>query len=90
MTDVFFKTASYDYNIIKPIIFEMMDNILKDTIQKNHKVLIKPNFLVPAEPKRAVLTHPLIVKAAVEYVLDKGCKPIIGDSPAVGTIDRIF
>ena len=37
-----------------------------------------------------MLTHPLIVRAAAEYVLQKGGLPLISDSPAMGTFERVL
>lgn len=90
MHQVLFKKASYDYNILKPDIYDMMDAIGGDQIQNGAKVLIKPNFLTPAKPEKAILTHPLILKAVAEYVLDKGARVRISDSPASGSFERLL
>ena len=66
MTEVYFKKATYDYRVLKPIIFEMLETILGDRIHSKSRVLVKPNFLSPAKPDKAILTHPLGVRAAVE------------------------
>ncbi|MBC8463967.1 MAG: DUF362 domain-containing protein [Deltaproteobacteria bacterium] len=90
MSRVIFKKASYEYEIIKPLVFDMIDFFAGKDIGPGSRVLIKPNFLTPAKPQQAVLTHPLIVKAAAEYVLDKkGCIQIC-DSPAVGSVKKIL
>ena len=39
-----------------------------DTLGSGMRVLIKPNLLAPAPPEKAILTHPFLIKAAVEYV----------------------
>jgi uncharacterized protein (DUF362 family)/Pyruvate/2-oxoacid:ferredoxin oxidoreductase delta subunit len=54
------------------------------------KVLIKPNLLLAARPERAITTHPLVVRAVAELVLDCGGCPVVADSPAVGKIARIY
>lgn len=89
MTKVLLKTASYDYKTLKPLIFEMIDTIGEDLIPRQSRVLIKPNFLLPAKPESAILTHPNVLKAVVEYVLDKGARVLISDSPAMGSFERI-
>ncbi|MBR9679842.1 MAG: DUF362 domain-containing protein [Candidatus Altiarchaeota archaeon] len=53
---------------------------VKKTGLKGKKVLVKPNLLLPALPEKAVTTHPSIVKAVVEKLLDQGCTVAIGDS----------
>lgn len=37
-----------------------------------------------------MLTHPLIVRAVVEYVLEQGGRPQVSDSPAMGTFDKVM
>lgn len=88
--EVFFKKASYQYDVLKPVIFEMMDLIDGNCIKAGSHVLIKPNLLLPAPPEKAILTHPLVVRAVVEYVRDKGGHPKIADSPAMGQIKKIY
>ncbi len=90
MSKVFIRKAEYDYKILKPVFFEIMDRTAEDMIQKNSRVVIKPNLLAPASPDKAIVTHPLIIKAAVEYVLDKGARPVISDSPAIGSFEKII
>ncbi len=90
MTKVFVKNTSYQYGSLRPAVFEVIDLIGKDIIKKQDRVLIKPNFLSPALPEEAILTHPLVIKAAVEYVLEKGGQPLVADSPGRGTFKKIF
>jgi len=35
-------------------------------------------------------THPLVVRAVVEYVLSKGGHPLVGDSPGMGSFERLL
>ena len=83
MAKVIVREADYNYANLKPIFFSMMDALAGDQIKPGSRVLIKPNMLCVAEPKDAILTHPLIIKAAVEYVLQKGAHPQVSDSPAI-------
>lgn len=53
------------------------------------RVLIKPNLLLAARPEKAITTHPLIIKAVVEYVQRRGGQVHIFDSPAIGSMDKI-
>ena len=87
---VYIRKAVYDYATLKPLVFELMDAVAGDRIQKGSRVVIKPNLLAAATPDMAVVTHPLIVKAAAEYVIDKGVRPQISDSPAVGKFEKIL
>jgi len=87
---VLITKASYDYATLRPLVFEMMNALGGDMIENHSRVVIKPNLLVPAKPEQAVLTHPLIVKAVVEYVLEQGAHPYVCDSPAMGSFDRLL
>lgn len=53
-------------------------------IKPGEKVMVKPNLLRASPPERAVTTHPHLVEAVVEMVLDIGAKPFIADSPSLG------
>jgi uncharacterized protein (DUF362 family) len=56
MPDAIIRKAAYDYENLKPIIFEMLDAISNGLIQRQRRVLIKPNLLSPAKPEKAVQT----------------------------------
>lgn len=90
MYKVFFKKAAYDYETLRPIVFELIDSVNSGTINNNSRVIIKPNLLSPAPPGSAMLTHPMIVRASAEYVLQRGAVPIISDSPATGSFEKIM
>jgi uncharacterized protein (DUF362 family)/Pyruvate/2-oxoacid:ferredoxin oxidoreductase delta subunit len=91
MAYVLIKEAfAYDAAVLKPLVFEMLEAVGEDSIRPGDRVLIKPNLLMPAGPEQAITTHPLIVRAAVEYVLEKGGHPQVSDSPAVGNFEKIL
>ncbi len=90
MTKVILRKSTYDYDVVKALFFEIMDAIGGGLIGRGNRVLIKPNLLSPASPGDAVLTHPTIVKVAVEYVLQKGARPQVSDSPAIGSFEKIM
>jgi uncharacterized protein (DUF362 family) len=48
------------------------------------KVLVKPNLLTPRPTDHITCTHPLVVRAVCEYLLDVGCEVRVGDSPTFG------
>jgi uncharacterized protein (DUF362 family)/Pyruvate/2-oxoacid:ferredoxin oxidoreductase delta subunit len=90
MPRVIFRKAGYRYETLRPLCFELLDALGGEGIRKDSLVLIKPNFLAPAPPESAMLTHPLLVKAAAEYVLEKGARPQISDSPAMGSFEKVL
>jgi uncharacterized protein (DUF362 family)/Pyruvate/2-oxoacid:ferredoxin oxidoreductase delta subunit len=90
MIDVLFKNTSYAATDLGTTIHEIMDGAGADRIQPGMRVLIKPNLLLPAVPEVAVTTHPLVVKAVVAYVLEKGALPVVADSPGMGSFEKIL
>ncbi len=54
-------------------------------VSRGDRVLLKPNFLIGRSPERCVNTHPAVVRAVAELVLEAGGKPFIGDSPQLGS-----
>jgi len=90
MSKVFIRRASYEYRVLKPIIFELLDKTAGKEIKAGWRVLLKPNLLAPARPEKAMLTHPMVVKAAAEYVIEKGARPQVSDSPAVGGFEKVI
>lgn len=90
MTKVIVRKTEDYYNNIRPLIFEMMDSLAGNRIQQKSRVVIKPNLLAPASPDKAIVTHPMVVKAVAQYVLDRGARPQISDSPAVGSFEKVL
>ncbi len=89
MPDVFLKRATYDEPALTDHVFELLDACGRDAIRRNARVLIKPNLLAPEPPGRAIVTHPLVVRAAVRYVIARGGRPLVADSPPLGVFSRV-
>ena len=53
--------------------------------QKDQRVLIKPNLIVPKGPDIPAQTHPEVIYAMARIVKEVGALPVVGDSPAWGT-----
>ena len=90
MSKVIFRQSTYQYDILKSGLYEVMETLGGDLFAGKPRVLIKPNLLSPAKPEQAVLTHPLVVRAVAEYVLSKGGRPQISDSPALGSFKKVL
>lgn len=54
-------------------------------IKRGDRVLLKPNFLWYKPSKKAVITHPFVIRAVAEIVKDAGGEVIVGDSPGIGS-----
>lgn len=76
----------YDRDAIKqqldPLI---LDRHLAKATSANRRVLLKPNFVVPAPRTDASKTHPEFYLAVAELLLDRGFHVGIGESPAIGS-----
>ncbi|MBI5102562.1 MAG: DUF362 domain-containing protein [Nitrospirae bacterium] len=90
MAKVIFRQAGYDYGPLRQNIFYMLDVLGGGAIKKDQSVLIKPNLLGPAGPETAMVTHPMVIRATVEYVIGKGGRPRISDSPAMGSFEKVL
>lgn len=82
--------ATYEYAHLRPRVFELLEAVAGQAIGSGARVLIKPNLLAPARPERAMVTHPVIVRAAAEYALEKGARVQLSDSPAMGSLERVL
>ncbi len=89
MTKVYIRKATYDAGILRPMINEMLDSRGTGWIKAGTQVVVKPNMLLPAVPDMAILTHPLIVRIVAEYLLDKGAKVQVSDSPPIGSFHKL-
>ncbi|MBN2154673.1 MAG: DUF362 domain-containing protein [Candidatus Lokiarchaeota archaeon] len=54
---------------VKTAVFTSLELInAKQLMRDNMTVLLKPNLLQPAPPERAITTHPMIVRAVIQWV----------------------
>jgi uncharacterized protein (DUF362 family)/Pyruvate/2-oxoacid:ferredoxin oxidoreductase delta subunit len=90
VSKVLVRTGSYDLPTVRPKVSGILEAFLGEEDLRGRRVLLKPNFLSPAAPEEALLTHPLVVRAVAEHVLEAGGKVRISDSPATGSFDRIL
>ncbi|AKB75512.1 Iron-sulfur cluster-binding protein [Methanosarcina lacustris Z-7289] len=74
-----------DYSGVKSAIKEALDLIggLESIISPGNRVLLKPNVLAIRPPEDAVTTHPAVVSAMCELVLEAGGIPVIGDGAGI-------
>lgn len=76
------ECRQYEPGVVRKAVLEAVEAIGGLPVKSGDKVVIKPNLLTLKEPERAVTTHPQIVSAVSEMVLDCGGKITIGDSPS--------
>ncbi len=58
-------------------------------VKKGDKVLLKANLLIARAADKHVTTHPEVVRAVARLVKKAGGKPVIGDSPAMGSAVKV-
>jgi len=90
MSTVIFRQSTYHDSHLRPRLHEMLAALDDGLFAGNPRVLIKPNLLIAAGPERGILTHPLVVRTVAEYVLARGGRVQISDSPALGSFDKIL
>jgi len=90
MQRVILRKAEYNYGTLRKVFFGIMDGLGGKDIAPGCRVVIKPNLLSPAPPEKAIVTHPLVVRAAAEYVIERGAFPVISDSPAMGSFEKVL
>jgi len=76
------KCPAYQPSAVRSAMREAVEALGGLPVRPGDRVLLKPNLLTTKSPERAVTTHPEIVAAAAELVMDCGGKPFIGDSPS--------
>lgn len=89
MDVVLIEKGSYAYDELRPVVFRMLETLGPGLFAPGMRVLVKPNLLMAAGPDEGIVTHPLVVRAAVEYLLEKKVRIQVSDSPAVGPFDRV-
>jgi uncharacterized protein (DUF362 family)/NAD-dependent dihydropyrimidine dehydrogenase PreA subunit len=59
-------------------------------VSSGDRVLLKPNLLMGKPPNSGVCTHPEMVRAVAQEVLEAGGIPYLGDSPAVESLAGVL
>ncbi|MGM0501182.1 MAG: DUF362 domain-containing protein [Bacillota bacterium] len=83
------ECKDYNVELIKEKVKAALHTIssIENFITKETKVLLKPNLLMAKEPEAAITTHPAVVQAVAELIIDLGAEVVIGDSPG-GTFNK--
>lgn len=63
---------------------------LNSFCKRGDRVLLKPNLLMPKTPESAALTHPEVIMAIAQLLIDHGCRVAIGDSPGMGSAETVL
>jgi uncharacterized protein (DUF362 family)/Pyruvate/2-oxoacid:ferredoxin oxidoreductase delta subunit len=85
-----FRQADYEARTLTTAVDALLEGSGMRPIESGMRVLVKPNFLAPSPPERAMTTHPLVLRAVVEHVLAKGARATVADSPGRGSFERLL
>ena len=80
--------STYDTDVVARAIqqqFELIGGVDR-FVRPGDRVLLKPNFIAPRTADLAVQTHPAIILETARLLIDFGAKPMVGDSPAWGSV----
>ncbi len=81
----------YTRDAIKDVFYRALDTINFDVSRmRNARVAVKPNLLRDTSPEKAVVTHPEFFHAAVQLVKENGGEPVLVESPAVHSLERVL
>lgn len=77
------RCLNYEYSVVAQALFECLKQLgLGAQDFTGQTILIKPNLFQGFSPERCGTTHPMVVKALVDFLHSRGAKLIIGDNPA--------
>ncbi len=91
--DIVCIQTCHNYNeiLLREKIFTLLEPLggISKFVCPGQKVLLKPNLLAGRPPEAAVTTHPAIVKIITEMVRDAGAEVLVGDSPGIGSFEKV-
>jgi uncharacterized protein (DUF362 family)/Pyruvate/2-oxoacid:ferredoxin oxidoreductase delta subunit len=84
------KCKEYDEEKVLGALRQAIDLIggIQAFVNKESRVLLKPNLLYGKPPEKVVTTHPSVVRGMIQIVRKAGGVPFIGDSPSIGGLMR--
>jgi uncharacterized protein (DUF362 family)/Pyruvate/2-oxoacid:ferredoxin oxidoreductase delta subunit len=92
MDHVFLQHCNeYNYEQVKTAIISLLKPLggMAAFVNPGERILLKPNMLSVKTPDQAVTTHPTVVRAVAELVREAGGKALIGDSPGIGSFQKV-
>jgi uncharacterized protein (DUF362 family) len=85
------RCRSYDLQQVQQQLTQLLAPLggMTAFVSPGQRVLLKPNLLSAKPPEAAVTTHPVLVRAVAELVQQAGGVVVIGDSPGIGSLERV-
>ncbi len=79
------RCDTYDYRAVRAAVRRGFDLIAASGLVKaGETIVMKPNVLHGTDPDQGVSTHPSVLKAVGESLLECGARVLFGDSPSLG------
>ncbi len=85
------RCDDYDLSRVRGAILLLLEPLggMSAFVRPGERILLKPNMLSVKTPEQSVTTHPAVVRAVAELVRDAGGRVLIGDSPGIGSFQRV-
>jgi len=85
------RCSGYDPEEVYEKVAEAVDLLggMSCFARNGESILIKPNLLTAKAVDAAVTTHPSVVRAIIRLVKEAGATPFVGDSPAIGSPEKV-
>ena len=85
------RCHTYQLNMLRNQLQELLEPLggISRFVRPGQRVLLKPNLLAAKTPEAAVTTHPAVVQAVAELVQQAGGEVLIGDSPGIGSLEKV-
>jgi len=81
------RCEGYDRSQVRTAVQRQFELLGVDRlVRRGDHVLIKPNMIAPRPARSAVQTDPVVITEVARALLDLGARPVVGDSPAWGTL----
>jgi uncharacterized protein (DUF362 family) len=78
------KAEKYDVTLLQHLIRDAIEE-LGLNLKNKKTALLKPNIVIPAKPKSAIITHPVVVEAVANMLAEEGVEDIvIGEGAGLG------
>lgn len=81
------KCASYERKAVQDAVAGAVGLLggMDRFVRRSEKILVKPNLLAARPRESAVTTDPEVVRAVLVLLKEAGARPLVGDSPGIGT-----
>ncbi|HOD17864.1 MAG TPA: DUF362 domain-containing protein [Candidatus Cloacimonadota bacterium] len=85
------KIDAYDLPLVKEGIRDFLADCSSLRLKKAKTILLKPNLLGKFSPEQAVTTHPVVMEALIQLLLEEGKNVWLGDSPGgAGNVKEVW